>query len=62
MKLFVTLIALLPLAVNAIDEEYRKVTCGSIIKLAHSVTENRLTSLPVSYGSGSQQQSVTGVL
>lgn len=39
---------------------YDKVTCGSTIKLANKVTNYRLHSHGVSYGSGSGQQSVTG--
>eukprot|EP00792_Barthelona_sp_PAP020_P012395 TRINITY_DN7052_c0_g1_i1.p1 TRINITY_DN7052_c0_g1~~TRINITY_DN7052_c0_g1_i1.p1 ORF type:complete len:227 (-),score=57.42 TRINITY_DN7052_c0_g1_i1:7-648(-) len=35
------------------------VTCGSVIKLQHEVTGYFLHSHPASYGTGSQQQSVT---
>jgi len=45
------------------DEEFVEVvTCGSIIKLKHMATGNRLHSHEVNYGSGSGQQSVTAVL
>lgn len=37
------------------------VTCGSMIKLRHVPTGFRLHSHQVAYGSGSGQQSVTGV-
>ncbi len=37
------------------------VTCGSLIKLRHASTGFRLHSHQVAYGSGSGQQSVTGV-
>jgi len=46
-----------------VDEESEDtsiVTCGSVIKLKHVATGHRLHSHQVSYGSGSQQQSVTG--
>lgn len=36
-------------------------TCTSIIKLANNQDKSRLHSHDVKYGSGSQQQSVTGV-
>jgi len=37
------------------------VTCGSLLKLRHVSTSVRLHSHQVSYGSGSGQQSVTGI-
>lgn len=40
---------------------FQHVTCGSVLKLAHSQTNIRLHSHEVRYGSGSGQQSVTGV-
>jgi len=39
----------------------QEVTCGSVIKLKHVATNHRLHSHQVSYGSGSGQQSVTGM-
>ncbi|XP_063933518.1 stromal cell-derived factor 2-like protein 1 [Zophobas morio] len=49
------------LASSAISFEsgYEYVTCGSIIKLKHDQTKYNLHSHPVTYGSGSHQQSVT---
>ncbi|KAG0311439.1 hypothetical protein BGZ99_010168, partial [Dissophora globulifera] len=44
-----------------IDEEYRKVTCGSTIKLTHEKTQHKLHSHQIPYGTGSRQQSVTAV-
>ncbi|KAL7750035.1 hypothetical protein RI367_004550 [Sorochytrium milnesiophthora] len=43
-----------------IDQEFRKVTCGSILKLTHASTNFKLHSHEISYGSGSRQQSTTG--
>lgn len=40
--------------------ENLQVTCGSTIKLQHTVTKFRLHSHQVAYSRGSQQQSVTG--
>ncbi|XP_062520551.1 stromal cell-derived factor 2-like [Corticium candelabrum] len=40
---------------------FQFVTCGSVIKLAHIQSNVRLHSHEVRYGSGSGQQSVTGV-
>ncbi|GMH32212.1 hypothetical protein BSKO_00046 [Bryopsis sp. KO-2023] len=37
-----------------------EVTCGSVLKLIHETTSFRLHSHDLPYGSGSQQQSVTG--
>jgi len=42
------------------DPEFTAVTCSSVVKIAHSQTGYRLHSHGVSYGSGSEQQSVTG--
>lgn len=39
----------------------RYVSCGSVIKLMNSATKVRLHSHDVKYGTGSGQQSVTGV-
>ncbi|KAI8611595.1 MIR motif-containing protein [Chytriomyces sp. MP71] len=44
-----------------IEKEFEAVTCGSSVKLAHSATGYRLHSHQVTYGSGSGQQSVTGL-
>jgi dolichyl-phosphate-mannose--protein O-mannosyl transferase len=43
------------------EADFTKVTCGSVIKLKHVPTSHRLHSHKVSYGTGSGQQSVTGV-
>eukprot|EP01111_Echinosteliopsis_oligospora_P009886 TRINITY_DN2985_c0_g1_i1.p1 TRINITY_DN2985_c0_g1~~TRINITY_DN2985_c0_g1_i1.p1 ORF type:complete len:217 (+),score=67.32 TRINITY_DN2985_c0_g1_i1:101-751(+) len=43
------------------DSDVEWVTCGSVIKLVHEASGFRLHSHKVSYGSGSGQQSVTGV-
>lgn len=43
------------------DEDFTRVTCGSVIKLKHIPTGHRLHSHKVNYGTGSGQQSVTGV-
>ncbi|XP_065844060.1 stromal cell-derived factor 2-like protein 1 [Oscarella lobularis] len=40
---------------------FQYVTCGSVLKLLHIQTNSRLHSHEVRYGSGSGQQSVTGV-
>jgi dolichyl-phosphate-mannose--protein O-mannosyl transferase len=45
-----------------IPPELQYVTCGSLIKLQNIGTGYRLHSHPVNYGSGSGQQSVTGML
>ncbi|KAG0169292.1 Stromal cell-derived factor 2-like protein 1 [Apophysomyces sp. BC1034] len=66
MKLLVALWALFPLAFAAssnvpeIESGYEYVTCGSTIKLTSQSTNYKLHSHGVSYGTGSQQQSVTG--
>ncbi|CAO3589992.1 unnamed protein product [Absidia cylindrospora] len=65
MKLSLLLYALLPLTlagkdIPEIEEGYEKVTCGSTIKLVNKVTNHKLHSHGVSYGSGYGQQSVTG--
>ncbi|CAG8484144.1 12577_t:CDS:10 [Ambispora gerdemannii] len=44
-----------------IDEEFLSVTCGSAIKLTHEASAYKLHSHSVSYGTGSGQQSVTGL-
>ncbi|CAG8731310.1 12148_t:CDS:2, partial [Ambispora leptoticha] len=44
-----------------IDEEFASVSCGSAIKLTHEVSSYKLHSHSVSYGTGSGQQSVTGL-
>lgn len=41
--------------------EHEVVTCGSQIKLEHLLTRARLHSHSVTYGTGSGQQSVTGM-
>ncbi|KAI9209795.1 MIR motif-containing protein [Polychytrium aggregatum] len=43
-----------------IEEDYRKVTIGSSVKLRHVASHHRLHSHEINYGSGSRQQSVTG--
>ncbi len=43
------------------DFEYEYVTCGSLIKLLNTKHNVRLHSHDIRYGSGSGQQSVTGV-
>ncbi|KAJ3355000.1 Stromal cell-derived factor 2-like protein 1 [Entophlyctis luteolus] len=44
-----------------IEKEFETVTCGSSIKLAHSASGFRLHSHQITYGTGSGQQSVTGM-
>lgn len=39
----------------------QQVTCGSVVKLVNQAHKVRLHSHDVKYGSGSGQQSVTGV-
>lgn len=48
-------------AIEEEDESIEVVTYGSTIKLEHVPSAHRLHSHDVSYGSGSRQQSVTGV-
>ena len=43
------------------DRTRRFVSCGSVVKLRHGSTGARLHSHEVNYGSGSKQQSVTGL-
>ncbi|XP_019711640.1 stromal cell-derived factor 2-like protein 1 [Hippocampus comes] len=43
------------------ETEYKDVTCGSLVKLMNTRHSVRLHSHDVKYGSGSGQQSVTGV-
>jgi dolichyl-phosphate-mannose--protein O-mannosyl transferase len=45
--------------VDAADKPH--VTCGSVIKMKHQDSSRRLHSHSVNYGSGSGQQSVTGL-
>jgi len=45
-------------AIQSMDEDL--ITCGSILKLSNNQDKSRLHSHDVKYGSGSQQQSVTG--
>ncbi|KAG9303882.1 hypothetical protein G9A89_005792 [Geosiphon pyriformis] len=45
----------------ALDPEFLGVTCGSAIRLTHEVSKYKLHSHVVSYGTGSGQQSVTGL-
>lgn len=47
--------------VAALGFDYDYVTCGSAVKLVNKVFEVRLHSHDVKYGSGSGQQSVTGM-
>mmetsp|Transcript_30437 Transcript_30437/g.51170 ORF Transcript_30437/g.51170 Transcript_30437/m.51170 type:complete len:224 (-) Transcript_30437:721-1392(-) len=42
------------------NADFKYVTCGSVIKLKHQNSGARLHSHEIPYGSGSQQQSVTG--
>ncbi|KAI9092394.1 MIR motif-containing protein [Phlyctochytrium arcticum] len=42
-----------------LDDEFRVVSCASVVKLAHKNTGCRLHSQQVSYGTGSGQQAVT---
>ncbi|TPX45907.1 hypothetical protein SeMB42_g01143 [Synchytrium endobioticum] len=64
--LIAAVVALLAVSVNAssedyiIEEEFANVTCGSGIKLQHKSTSFRLHSHAIAYGTGSQQNSVTG--
>ncbi|KAG0242534.1 stress-responsive transcription factor hsf1 [Actinomortierella wolfii] len=59
LALFVTVATVSAISPQDLDEDFQKVTCGSSIKLAHEGTGMRLHSHPVTYGSGSGQQSVT---
>jgi len=43
------------------EEDLSGVTCGSVIKMRHVSSNHRLHSHQVTYGSGSGQQSVTGL-
>ncbi|XP_050393842.1 stromal cell-derived factor 2 [Patella vulgata] len=47
--------------ISGIEMNYEYVTCGSVLKLINSQHDVRLHSHDVKYGSGSGQQSVTGV-
>lgn len=58
MRLLLWTLACISLALE-IEPEYATVTCGSMIKLAHTASGYRLHSHEVKYGSGSGQQSVT---
>jgi len=44
-----------------IEPQYRRVTCGSAIKLRHAQSQHHLHSHGINWGSGSGQQSVTGM-
>merc|ERR1712205_263360 len=48
-------------SVAAAEPDTSKVTCGSTVKLTHASTKAKLHSHEITYGSGSGQQSVTGV-
>ena len=50
---------LLPVTPGTISVD--DVTCGSVVKLMNTAYKSRLHSHDVKYGSGSGQQSVTGV-
>lgn len=67
LSLIVPFLALFPFALSAssdseqaIDDEFKRVTCRSNVKLAHKPSGHRLHSHSITYGSGSGQQSVTG--
>merc|ERR1719373_592430 len=49
------------LLLSLVDAKNQAVTCGSVVKLMNNVHKIRLHSHDVKYGSGSGQQSVTGV-
>lgn len=62
MRSVINTLANLIFQVNTIAAlKYDYVTCGSVLKLYNSVHDIRLHSHDVSYGTGSGQQSVTGV-
>ncbi|KAL1924032.1 uncharacterized protein VTP21DRAFT_7067 [Calcarisporiella thermophila] len=44
-----------------IEDGYEKVTCGSVIKLKNTSSSFKLHSHSINYGTGSGQQSVTGL-
>lgn len=46
---------------GAAPSEFQHVTCGSVVKIANVESSDRLHSHDVKYGSGSGQQTVTGV-
>jgi dolichyl-phosphate-mannose--protein O-mannosyl transferase len=54
-------VALACASVVVAEPDTTKVTCGSTIKLSHANTKAKLHSHEIAYGSGSGQQSVTGV-
>lgn len=55
------LLCILLLTNHASGKSARYVSCGSVLKLMNSATKVRLHSHDVKYGTGSGQQSVTGV-
>ncbi|XP_044181397.1 stromal cell-derived factor 2-like [Acropora millepora] len=59
--LLVTLIVFLTSPLLASSKDFKYVTCGSVLKLLNPKHNVRLHSHEVKYGSGSGQQSVTGV-
>eukprot|EP00026_Physarum_polycephalum_P018167 Phypoly_transcript_19655.p1 GENE.Phypoly_transcript_19655~~Phypoly_transcript_19655.p1 ORF type:complete len:227 (+),score=35.51 Phypoly_transcript_19655:36-683(+) len=59
--LFVVLVFACAVLGDDDDVEVNTVTCGSAVKLQHAYSNFRLHSHKVSYGSGSGQQSVTGI-
>lgn len=46
-------------AAFVIEDEFRSVSCASVVKLAHLSSSCRLHSLSINYGSGSGQQAIT---
>lgn len=61
LKFCVFIIFVLSIIPYTLSELYPYVTCGSVIKLINNNFKVRLHSHEVKYGSGSRQQSVTGI-
>lgn len=55
------ILAVAALLHTARPSEFQHVTCGSVVKIANAESSDRLHSHDVKYGSGSGQQTVTGV-
>ncbi|RIA95980.1 MIR motif-containing protein [Glomus cerebriforme] len=59
--IFLVISVMIDSQILEIDEEFEKVTCGSAVKLTHKPSNYKLHSHSIAYGSGSGQQSVTGL-
>jgi len=57
----VLVLSLLAWCTSAKDDQFAYVTCGSAVKLKHKGSGFTLHSHPIKWGSGSGQQSVTGL-